>query len=718
MSPRTPVKPTSSAIKVPVPKTPDLPESLRPSLPTGPHASGLRPHHLDNPAVSGGQAPAHLRPAANTPAEQNLQLTDLPGQARTAPLASLESYRVSTSGALPPPDPQGLRIIKNRHYVDLDSGGTVMVAYDTQLETYRAKRSNELLPSGPALYRIGNGSTWGTEPMAASVDQTTDSPPPRKRPRLVDEPAAEAKPSAEDSRATDTPRASAVVVAKFSYSGQPPYTRLAGPDSQGYYRLKKFDADNTEDSVYAFSKDDDNWVLVDPPEGRMDANGQSLAAERLPAWTDHEIWEHYGLHGNDITRFRSEVETSGKQPQWANASQAGKTREQLIRALKWAHPDKSAEERGQILQGYNLLPSMLPRLQQALQENARVPDWAQTHKLQSATETDPRRFDLLEQEVLPHIRNIRNFEPHSLDPDFDAYYTRPFLEAFLLKIGYRKNIHGCLYRTDIPAMFRTEDRTPFELARDGCMLARENHPPGSTTKKALSATFSLSDAKNYSVGGGPGIGQLRYNRQTNKYPGRRPESESGSDADSEGSADESSSNASQAASSSASGSTRQPSEAASNGSGSGAPISLDSERGYTTYRHRQITSFIYMIDTRNVEVVPGQENRFFNHDPQRSNFFPYDDIEGHISVSDRGVSAERIWLVNSSLTRAASVRAIHQAAGHTAADIESATWSGVDNSAVYDRLIDQVAEAGGTVLNWPADGKIFADDVTWPVSSS
>ncbi|KIH82635.1 hypothetical protein [Pseudomonas batumici] len=603
---------------------------------------------------------------------------------------------------MPPPNQQGLRIIKNRQYVDLDDGGTVMVAYDAQLETYRAKRANELLPSGPALYRIGNGSTWGPEPMAASVDQPTASPPPRKRPRLVDDP----------------PRASVVVVPKFGYSTPSPYTRLAGPDSQGYYRLKKLDADHAEDSLYAFSKDDDHWVLVDPPEGRMDSSGQSIAAERLPSWTDRDIWEHYGLHGNDITRFRSEAETTGRKPQWAHARSEGRTRDQLIRALKWAHPDKSAEERGQILQGYNLLPSMLPRLQQALQEHAKLPEWAEAHKLQSATETHPQRFDLLEQEVLPQIRNIRNFEPHSLDPDFDAYYSRPFLEAFLLKIGYRKNIHGCLYRTDIPAMFRTEDRTPFELARDGCMLARENHPPGSTTKKALSATFSLNDAKNYSVGGGPGIGQLRYNTQTNKYPGRHPDSDSDSDADSEASADESASNTSQAASSSASGSSRQQSEAASTGSGSRRPISLDSERGYTTYRHRQTTSFIYMIDTRNVEVVPGQENRFFNHDPQKINFFPYDDIEGHISVSDRGVSAERIWLVNSSLTRAANVRAIHQAAGQTAADIESATWSGVDNSAVYDRLIDQVAASGGTVLNWPANGKIFADDVTWPAPDS
>ncbi|MGY2225299.1 hypothetical protein ACW9IK_21645 [Pseudomonas gingeri] len=653
----------------------------------------MRVNRPDHPALAAGQA--HSQPPrapAGTPAAADIQLTSLPAQPVARTSRSLDNYRVAATAALPPPNPQGLRIARKRHYVDLDEGGTVMVAYDAQLETYRARRVDELLPSGPPLYRTGHGGTWGTHPVPASPAQPAISPPPPKRPRPAEEPAP------------------AVVVAKFNYTLRSRYTLLAGPDGQGYYRLRDNDAarhPGAAERVFAFSKDDDHWALVDPPTGRMDASGQSLAPDKLPAWTDRDIWEHYGLHGNAIDRFRADAETLGTPPQWARPSQEGSTRQQLIRALKWAHPDQTAEERGELLRRYNLLPSMLPRLQQALQENGAIPQWAESHKRQSMAETHPRRFDLLEQEVMPQIRKVRNFEPHTLEADFDAYYTGPFLEAFLLRLGYRKNIHGCLYRTDIPAMFRSEDRTPFELARDGCMLAREHHATGSTTKKALSATFSLSDARNYSVGGGPGAGQLRYNTQTNKYPGKRPESES--DSDSEASSQGRSSDTSSAASDS----TGQPAGTVS--SGSGAALSLDSERGYTTYRHRQTTSFTYMIDTREIEVVPGQENRLLNRDSRDRHFFPYDDIEGHISVSSRGIGAERIWLVNSSLTRAANVRAIHAAAGQSAADIESATWDGTDNSTVYDQLIDRVAESGGTVLNWPTDGKVFADDVIWPV---
>ena len=123
-----------------------------------------------------------------------------------------------------------------------------------------------------------------------------------------------------------------------------------------------------------------------------------------------------------------------------------------------------------------------------------------------------------------------------------------------------------------------------------------------------------------------------------------------------------------------------------------------------------------MIDTRNVEVVPGRENYFFNYEAENAHF-PYDDIEGHISVSRRGISADRIWLVNSSLTRAAKVQAIQDAAGRSEHRIESATWDGDDNGHAYDELIDQVADSGGVVLNWPADSQIFADDVVWPAST-
>ncbi|NWA28005.1 hypothetical protein HX866_24235 [Pseudomonas gingeri] len=711
MSPRLPAKPKTPSLKLPETHSLGLPDTPTASAGRIPSVDSLRSQSLEGPPGSSGQVYAsHSRPAPDSP---RIQVTEVADQASIGD-RSLQSYRVAATNALPPANPQGFRIIKKRSYVDLEEGGTVMVVYDAQLEAYRAKRSHELLPSGPALYRIDNGTLWGRNPGTSS-----EGPPPAKQPRLLDDPTPDATPKPTDEPLRVTPPAATPgqIVPKYNYLAQSSYARLGGPDSQGYYRLKNLAAlaDSSDLPLFAFSQND-HWVLTTPPTGRLDASGQSLAAEHLSAWTDRDIWEHYRIHGNDITRFRADAATTGLKPQWANATSEGRPREQLIRELKWVHPEKSPEERAEILRSYNLLPSMLPPLKQAIQEHGKLPDWAETHKLQSMNETDPQRFDLLEHEVAPQIRQIRNFEPHSLDPDFDAYFTRPFLEAFLLKIGYQRNIHGCLYRTDIPALFRSEDRTPFELARDGCMLAREGHPPGSTTEKALSVTFSLSDAKGYGVGGGPGIGQLRYNTQTNKYPGRRPESDSASqaDTDSEGSDHETSSNASQAALSHISGTSSQAASGGETASAlSGTPRSLDSERGYATYRHRQTTRFIYMIDTRNLEVVPGPENRFFNRDAEGASF-PYDDIEGHISVSSRGISADRIWLINSGLTRAANVRAIQAAAGQTSADIESATWSGTDNSHVYDQLIDQVADSGGVVINWPADGKIFADDVVWP----
>lgn len=139
----------------------------------------------------------------------------------------------------------------------------------------------------------------------------------------------------------------------------------------------------------------------------------------------------------------------------------------------------------------------------------------------------------------------------------------------------------------------------------------------------------------------------------------------------------------------------------------------DDERGYSPRRLRQTVSFLYMIDTRGIEVIPGQENEFFNSTGPNE-LFPNDDIEGEISVPPEGLPAERIWLVNSSMTRAANVKAINDAAGERDEWIEARTWDGDDNGAVYDQLIDQVAAAGGLVVTAPPNTSIFSDDVVWP----
>ncbi|WP_262410334.1 hypothetical protein [Pseudomonas sp. N40(2020)] len=102
--------------------------------------------------------------------------------------------------------------------------------------------------------------------------------------------------------------------------------------------------------------------------------------------------------------------------------------------------------------------------------------------------------------------------------------------------------------------------------------------------------------------------------------------------------------------------------------------------------------------------------------------FDGDTLEGRISMPTRGISAERIWLVNSDLSRAARVEDIFRQAGEGAEEIENATWAGADGDAKwrlgytpYDKLIDRVANTGGVVLNFPKGDDTFANDVVWPV---
>jgi hypothetical protein len=104
--------------------------------------------------------------------------------------------------------------------------------------------------------------------------------------------------------------------------------------------------------------------------------------------------------------------------------------------------------------------------------------------------------------------------------------------------------------------------------------------------------------------------------------------------------------------------------------------------------------------------------------------FDGDTLEGRISMPTRGISAERIWLVNSDLTQAARVEDILLQAGDNAEAIETATWAGTDagdpyyysRTSDYDRLIKQIAESGGVVLKLPKGKKTFSNDVNWPVA--
>lgn len=92
-------------------------------------------------------------------------------------------------------------------------------------------------------------------------------------------------------------------------------------------------------------------------------------------------------------------------------------------------------------------------------------------------------------------------------------------------------------------------------------------------------------------------------------------------------------------------------------------------------------------------------------------------------MSARGLSADRIWLINSSGTRAAKINDIcalylsqPESARHSpraGRPIEERTWSGDDNEWEYDNLIDQAANLGKPVIKLP-DGEIYSNDIVFP----
>jgi hypothetical protein len=87
---------------------------------------------------------------------------------------------------------------------------------------------------------------------------------------------------------------------------------------------------------------------------------------------------------------------------------------------------------------------------------------------------------------------------------------------------------------------------------------------------------------------------------------------------------------------------------------------------------------------------------------------------GRRGVTRSGVSAERVWLLNTDLTKGARVEDIKEQAGANADRIEAATHAGHSNRFEYDQLIDQVEAAGLPILRLSGNKDEFAHDIAWP----
>lgn len=384
-------------------------------------------------------------------------------------------------------------------------------------------------------------------------------------------------------------------------------------------------------------------------------------------------------------------------PRPSITQQGQNPRTQLIDGpLKSLYPDKTANELETLLRSYNLSPGQQTRLHKDMLENLKIPEWAEQHKQMSSETGNPHRHDLLYSEIEPNLRHLRNGTATTGLYELHLSLTNEFLDSFLVKAGYSRNRNNCLYRTDIPAVFRGDERTPFELANDGWMLPRYNHKPYATTQKAMSVTVSLKAAKMYGADE-PDPEYLLYNSQTNKYPGKQPDDDSDASDVSDVSAT---------------------SQIASSGSESDSSLQLDLERNYETTRHKQQIQFVYAIDSRNMEIVLGEENHAFNRAANGPNWFPEDDLEALLSVSRRGISADRIWVFDSGYQKAVRVKDLQDHAD--AADdsyarrVEERTHSGANNTDEYDRLITEVAAAGKPVLLLSGNKEWFANDIVWP----
>lgn len=649
------------------------PGPLRPS-PTvetsGPSTS--RPSPYDRPADLDSSLPGHFRPdGVNEPSgvssnstpgvalrtESSVVVTQLPDMAPTAhhvAASPLEAYLQNPGSELSAPDAEGLRSYKGRKFANVASDDaeagtqTVMVVFHEAMKAFRAKLPTERVPSGPPLYRVENSDTWSLN-----------------------------KP--------------------FDYYDPQQYISSHTTDNRGYYsvnRNMKFESSgpfgnetryivDTRTTSFALKDERGRLIRVDP----LEARGDTSIALKLAHWSDGEIWGAYRLEGAQALVFRSEAEALGRAPNWVVRFNEPDVHKFLTDSLRWPYPHKSLKERKEILRSYNLSTAQQNRLRPDM-EHGTFPEWAEQHKQLTHNTLNEQRFQHIAEELEPLSLMLRQGERSEDDvAPVKQCYEEGFLNSYLEHAGYKRNQHDYLYRTDIPAMFRADLRTPFELARDKRLVKLRGNPSDSTSKLAFSATFGVENGLTY-MGFDYYSNPRHYNSQANRYPGHFSDSDSSSGYR-HSSAEE-----------------------------SDTSFVMDDSRDYPLLRRKQRLGFLYVIDTRGIEVVPRIENILLN-----DRDFDGDDLEGRISMPTRGISAERIWLVHTDLQRAARVEDILKQAGETAEAIEQKTWAGASagfdwltGHTPYDELINQIANSGGEILDLPKGEKTFSNDVSWPVA--
>ncbi|MFJ2480879.1 hypothetical protein ACIOWE_11430 [Pseudomonas sp. NPDC087598] len=567
------------------------------------------------------------------------------------------------------PNAAGVKEYGGSYFADVEVEGKThhaFVQFDESINTYRLKKLTEL-ESGPAIYRSIKNNLWKEGRHLTFLDSERHT---------------------------------------FSESAS----------ANGFHEVRNAGAASDAPIVaHAYRDHNHRWVEVDLSQPR----DTIPPPVKLAHWTDGDLRQMYNLTDAQLLEFRAEADTSGNPPSWVTRIQHHRDHEQVTESLRWIHPTMPLKERRLLLRSYNLTASQLKRLRTEL-EGGQMPAWAEEHKRMTMNKDDDQRFKLIAEELEHHVQKLRTLGSKFAHGDPTYRYSKNFLADYTARLGYLRNTYDVLYRTDIPAMFRGETRTPFELSRDRRMIHRKGNPSGTTSKRAFSATFGLNNATRYAATNGGFFHELHYNSQANLHPGINPDARAKKRLASDES--DSDDNVSQGrdwgGGYDSDDSTVSNEIRAGDESDSDSSFVFDDTRNYTSMRRKQTTSFVYAIDTRGVEVVPGHEEIALNNKAR----FMFDELEGHISMPTRGVSAERIWLVRSDLGRAARVDDIYAMAetNNKLKYYEKSIWAGTDfdnhhRRSLCDGLIDEIASSGGVVLELPKGELTFADDIIWPV---
>lgn len=189
MSPKRPIKPGTATAS---PDTPfAIPDARPPTLHRPP--LNMAPHGTDGAPVAQPRTPGQSSSARPEP----LEIIDLPLDTHITPVivhAPIEHFFLPPNqlSRLPPPNAlSGIRELgTQRHFVDLQEGGTVLLGIDSE-NHLRARLNSDHRPSGPRVERVEGTLTWRVRPTDESPGGS-DSRLTIKRLREADDDSAEA----------------------------------------------------------------------------------------------------------------------------------------------------------------------------------------------------------------------------------------------------------------------------------------------------------------------------------------------------------------------------------------------------------------------------------------------------------------------------------------------------------------------------------------------